>query len=615
MWKEVLPSGGGEVQKNNTSTESSQQKNSEDRKLARVNKAARKKEKLTCYRCGVSGHFVVDCTTILCDICLKPGHTDAACPLLLVAKPIMNIYGVCHSKLMFFEMPGSSSVLAPPRLEISRTGMVKVTNGELCAKQVSQQMKRLVSETYNWDPIRVDDNSYQVEFPRREDLQRLLTFGVSKVCGSKCLLEFEECIKPAPQGIRLQKRWIIFSGIPEILLNDFLIVWSLGSLIGKTEKVDMTFTRKRGIARLLVMVLDVEQIPDFAPWSYDGVHYDLDVEVEEVVHQKSQDGDVLMADGEDRDRDRGDANQDKIPEAPTDNISPALPKTDKPTVTGGAPSSSHVHMAELRFGSFKVMSRLGEEVGAMVFDQPMVQEGYVALGTSNVRGSTMQIPNEKDDMQVSAAITKVDSNLSIAADLKEKHMDAAATPRPESTLYTSTVLKEKRMMSATRADSVPEQECSNEATPLPSHNTVIDEPTSWCKDNRFSNNKQQIYSFISDNPIFDSPLDQHYVQNATTGKRMEIFHGGGARFFKSLANSDHGPQKGYRDNQQKGSGRGGNRRNQGSGGGYNDGNNGGHNDGVGNYEGGDDCGSGGYYHAANNNHTNGNRGYYNNQQK
>ncbi|KAE8798570.1 hypothetical protein D1007_26050 [Hordeum vulgare] len=174
-------------------------KNSEDREVAQANKAARKKEKLMCYRCGVSGHFVVDCTNILCDICLKPGHTDATCPLLLVPKPIMNIYGVCHTKLMFFDTPGSSSVLTPPRLESSRTSMVKVTNGELTAEQVSQQMKRLVSETYSWDPIRVDGNSYQVEFPRREDLLRLLTFGLSKVSGSKCLLEFEECIKPAPQ--------------------------------------------------------------------------------------------------------------------------------------------------------------------------------------------------------------------------------------------------------------------------------------------------------------------------------------------------------------------------------------------------------------------------------
>ncbi|KAE8772000.1 hypothetical protein D1007_56043 [Hordeum vulgare] len=174
-----------------------------------------------------------------------------------------------------------------------------------------------------WAPEQLDDHSFQVEFPRREDLQRFLTFGVSRVSGSKCMLEFEECKKPEPQGTRLQKVWIRFSGIPETLLNDFLIVWSLGLLIGKTEKVDMPFTRKRGIARLLVMVLDVEYIPDFAPWSYDGVHYDLDVEVEVDVPSKSNDGDVHMTDGDERDKDHGDTDKEKSSDRSKDGVHPS----------------------------------------------------------------------------------------------------------------------------------------------------------------------------------------------------------------------------------------------------------------------------------------------------
>ncbi|KAE8816664.1 hypothetical protein D1007_05676 [Hordeum vulgare] len=217
-------------------------------------------------------------------------------------------------------------------------------------------MRRLVSEAYSWEPIRVDQSTFEVEFPRSEDLQRLLTFGVSKVSGSKCLLEFEECIKPALQGTRLQKVSIRFSGIPEILLNDFLIIWSLGSLIGKTEKVDMPFTRKRGIAGLLVMVLDVEQIPDFAPWSYDGVHYDLDVEVEKVSQKEPNGADIHMADGEDRDKDHGDAN-DRQSDQSKENINPPPASSkEKPLLIGGASSTSNSPMAALRFGSFDVMS-------------------------------------------------------------------------------------------------------------------------------------------------------------------------------------------------------------------------------------------------------------------
>ncbi|KAE8788880.1 hypothetical protein D1007_36998 [Hordeum vulgare] len=254
---------------------------------------------------------------------------------------------------MFFETTRSTSALVPPRLESSRTGLVKVTNGTLTVEQVSQQLKRLVSETYQWAPVRVDEHIYQVEFPRREDLQRLLTFGVSKVSGSKCLLGFEEYKKLEPQGARLEKVWIRFSGIPQVLLNDFLIVSSIGSLVVKTEKVDMPFTRKQGIARLLVTVLDVECIPDFAPLSYDGVHYDLDVEVEETQPQ-SHDGDVHMADGDDRDGDHGDVNQDKHSEKTKEDRNPSSSTaTDKPLNAAIAPT--YTPMNTLRFGSFEVI--------------------------------------------------------------------------------------------------------------------------------------------------------------------------------------------------------------------------------------------------------------------
>lgn len=152
----------------------------------------------------------------------------------------------------------------------------------LTEEQVSQQLRTLVLDSFHWSPVRVEDQVYRVEFPRREDLDRLLKFGFSKFTGSKCILEFDECKKPESTRIPLEKVWIRLSGVPDTLLDDFLIVRSLGSLDGKTEKVDMPFTRMHGIARLLVSVIDAEYISDFVPWAYDGACYDLEVEVEEL---------------------------------------------------------------------------------------------------------------------------------------------------------------------------------------------------------------------------------------------------------------------------------------------------------------------------------------------
>ncbi|KAE8770453.1 hypothetical protein D1007_57791 [Hordeum vulgare] len=59
------------------------------------------------------------------------------------------------------------------------------------------------------------------------------------------------------------------------------MVSSLGSIIGKTMKVDMPFTRTHGIASLLVNVLHLDYVPHEVPWAYDGVVYDLEVDIED----------------------------------------------------------------------------------------------------------------------------------------------------------------------------------------------------------------------------------------------------------------------------------------------------------------------------------------------
>ena len=90
---------------------------------------------------------------------------------------------------MFFESPSvTTSVHAP---DVALTGMVTVASGTMTADQVVQQLRELVSASFRWDPIAVADNVFKVVFPSKEDLARLLKFGMCRVPSTCCILEFD----------------------------------------------------------------------------------------------------------------------------------------------------------------------------------------------------------------------------------------------------------------------------------------------------------------------------------------------------------------------------------------------------------------------------------------
>ena len=165
----------------------------------KLSKWAAKKKKLTCFRCGDTGHFMAECTAELCDLCRKPKHSAAECPLLLGPKPSVQIYGVCCSELMFFESP-SVAPLAPA-VETSFPGVVKVVHGPLTEAQIIQQLRELAPGNFQWSLLKLNDTSYKVDFPSKEDQVRILKFGMSRVTGTSFVLQFDEWKKKEPQGI------------------------------------------------------------------------------------------------------------------------------------------------------------------------------------------------------------------------------------------------------------------------------------------------------------------------------------------------------------------------------------------------------------------------------
>jgi hypothetical protein len=161
---------------------------------------------------------------------------------------------------MFFECPITKSYR--PKLESTRLGLLSVTGGELSIPGIITQLQRLVPvENFTWECRQVGHNVFKVTFLDKDEIDRLARFGTFHVPNSSIKLDFQQCVSSMEPTSKLPEIWILMSGIPQRRIGDFLAMWSLGTLFGKTLKVDMKYTREKGILQILVGCLDYRRIP------------------------------------------------------------------------------------------------------------------------------------------------------------------------------------------------------------------------------------------------------------------------------------------------------------------------------------------------------------------
>ena len=128
------------------------------------------------------------------------------------------------------------------------------------------QMQRLVpSDQFVWDVSQVGHNVYKVQFPARNDLERLKVFGLCRVPNSPCELTFDYWNQNPEPTSTLPAMWLRVSGIPRPDIGDFLALWAVGDMFGKTLEIDMAFTRKHGVLRIKIGCLNSAKIPRHFP--------------------------------------------------------------------------------------------------------------------------------------------------------------------------------------------------------------------------------------------------------------------------------------------------------------------------------------------------------------
>ena len=168
---------------------------------------------------------------------------------------------------------------------------------------IVRQLQRLVPhDQFQWEVRQMGHNIYQVQFPTRNDLERLKIFGLCRVPNSTCELTFDSWAHNPTPTSHLPEAWVRVSGIPGPHLGDFLAMWAVGDMFGITRQIDMAYTREHGVLRIRIGCLNHSKIPKQLPLFIKDGFYNLSFVVEQEELAANPD-DMVVSDSDDKEDD------------------------------------------------------------------------------------------------------------------------------------------------------------------------------------------------------------------------------------------------------------------------------------------------------------------------
>ncbi|KAM0925249.1 hypothetical protein ACQ4PT_004351 [Festuca glaucescens] len=269
------------------------------------------------------------------------------CPLLSMPKPVVITYGVYRNELIFHEVHASSEVTF--KHDSGKVGKISVDGGILTPQEIVHELEWSIPGNHQVDLRPTEDGAFKVLFPSKADLARMTKIIKVPVPRTCMYLNFEEWSVADIDKFYLTEVWVRVHGCFYKERCDYLSLFGVGCLIGKTKEVDMEFTRAHSVVRMKVEVTCEEFIPTTTvDHMYDGEGYGLIFEHEKEPAKAKVDVDM-------QDANLGDDSKD------SDGKGKEVPKGLEPPIVGG-PSKSNSVINSIKPNASNVSSKQAQNL-------------------------------------------------------------------------------------------------------------------------------------------------------------------------------------------------------------------------------------------------------------
>ncbi|XP_008678451.1 uncharacterized protein [Zea mays] len=197
---------------------------------------------------------------LCCEIC-EENHVPLDCPVFNGPKPSAILCGIAGGESGFFQIPVFGAKGTTPSKETA-TAFITVKKGAVSPNLIKSEMTRLIPVRWQWT-VQAHSDGFVVPFPSIVELQRMVAMKYVHTAGGEGIMQIQQLDQKIEPVQMLQKAWINVYGVP-FEIRSFLPLWAIGSILGATQKVDLRYTKRMGVCRLMVGVTDVAKIPDAA---------------------------------------------------------------------------------------------------------------------------------------------------------------------------------------------------------------------------------------------------------------------------------------------------------------------------------------------------------------